>query len=138
MTREELEAIRKRCEAATPGPWSEDDGNIFSEELSAQRHEAIVRRLAGSKEPHPDGGLGQPMGFIASTTQEQPNFDADADFIAHARTDVPKLLAIAGAAMRLAERGSPAGYCCATFAASTKPWHSPDCPWLALEKALEA
>jgi hypothetical protein len=88
----DLQAIRARIDLATPGPWSEDDGNIGSEPLAEARQAIILRRLRGETGlPHPDDGLKSPLGFVASTHQEQPNFEADAEFIAHARTDVPAL-----------------------------------------------
>lgn len=93
MTPAELRAIEERAEAATPGPWSEDDGNVFSTPLSERRHEIIMRRIHGEDIPHPDHDEPHPMGFVCTTTQETANFDNNADFIAHARTDVPRLVA---------------------------------------------
>jgi hypothetical protein len=78
LTREEREAMRARCEAATPGPWRAlregnwrlDDGTLAGasrvDELPVVSSQGIriVSRFA----------------------------DADADFIAAARGDVPRLL----------------------------------------------
>jgi len=63
MTPEELKEIQERTEKATPGPWR-------------------VERASFS-----DDGFA--MFEIENVTEIQK---ADADFIAHARTDIPKLL----------------------------------------------
>lgn len=93
MTPEELDAIELRAAAATPGPWAEDDGHIFSRPLTYERHAAIMRRMAGSPEPHPDGDRDAPLGAVATCSQDFPNFEADSEFIAAARSDVPALVA---------------------------------------------
>jgi predicted RNase H-like nuclease (RuvC/YqgF family) len=67
LTQEELEAIRKRAEAATPGPW----GKEF-------RYGISIITNYGFNVIDEDGGV-----------TKYP----DAEFIAHARQDVPKLLA---------------------------------------------
>ncbi|HEV2237182.1 MAG TPA: hypothetical protein VGR57_11020 [Ktedonobacterales bacterium] len=65
LSKAELAAIRARAEQATPGPWHHGaDGGIVAEGSAA----AIARRDAGGTA-------------------------ADADFIAAARTDIPRLLA---------------------------------------------
>ncbi|WP_205590205.1 hypothetical protein [Brevibacillus laterosporus] len=66
MTREEIEAIRKRAEKATPGPWRKE----LSYGLNIASDESIV--------------LDDEVGVIRYP---------DAEFIAHAREDIPKLLA---------------------------------------------
>jgi hypothetical protein len=71
LTNEELAAIRERAEKATPGPWfkeSDEYGNInvyFAWDA-------------------PNGG---------NEVVERIDSEDDADFIANARTDIPKLLA---------------------------------------------
>lgn len=79
------------CAAATPGPWSEDDGNVFSTPLSREREDVIMRIIAGEALVHPDDGLREPIGWVASTGQDQPNFESDAAFIARMRTLGPEL-----------------------------------------------
>lgn len=72
MTPEEREAIRKRCEAATAGPWEWKDVTesfLFGPE-SMWVGEVINREL-----PEPI-----------------ENSKHDVEFIAHARTDIPALL----------------------------------------------
>lgn len=79
---------------ATPLPWSEDDGNIFSQPLGTIRHEAIMKRVNGDKSiPHPDKGLENPLGWVATTQQAQPNFENDSCFIVEAVNAIPELLA---------------------------------------------
>lgn len=95
MTRpiERLAAIEARAASASPGPWSPDDGCVFSQPLTDERWRLIVARLRGDRSvPHPDTITGETMGFVCSTGQ-QPNFEADESFIANARADVPFLAA---------------------------------------------
>ncbi len=70
----DLDAIRARADAATPGPWDCERPNqayrIY--ELSSQSPQGLNETLA------------EISGFNAS---------ADAEFITHARTDIPALLA---------------------------------------------
>jgi len=75
LTSEELAAIHARAEAATPGPWRIEDG-IGLYGVMATRRDA----------PHDDIAL---AGLFYS-----PNGGADAAFMAHARADVPRLLAM--------------------------------------------
>ncbi|MED3650001.1 hypothetical protein [Heyndrickxia sporothermodurans] len=67
LNNEQLEAIRKRAEAATEGPWEldEDDFGLWNRN---------GRNYIGS--------IGKSMA------------DSDAEFIAHAREDVPALLSL--------------------------------------------
>lgn len=74
MTPEELEAIKQRVNAATPGPWEAD------------------------YDPRTDGAdqIVDPQGFticFMSVPSVSVDFDGDTDFIAHARADVPALVA---------------------------------------------
>lgn len=87
MTTIDHEAIRRRAEAATPGPWNcHDFGTPGQEEPSS----IVVH--AGEfnwRELYEDG---------ESAIAWMPGWDsdhaADAEFIAHAREDVPALLAL--------------------------------------------
>lgn len=67
MTKEEMDTIRKRVEASTPGPW-------------VNRPPGIVQV---------QGGQGP---FIFWDDEDNPNKSANYDFIAHSREDVPRLL----------------------------------------------
>jgi hypothetical protein len=94
ITKNDLTKWQAMCDSATEGPWTEDDGNIFSKPLSRLRREQIQLRLNGDKSiPHPDEGRTQPLGFVATTTQETDNFENDAAFIQKARSVVPRLIA---------------------------------------------
>lgn len=77
MSDHELAAIKVRAEAATPGPWDvePDDGGADWHGFATK---ASIRTAGWS-----DGAGWCKYGFDA----------ADATFIAHARTDVPALLA---------------------------------------------
>lgn len=81
----DLEAIKKRAESATPGPWeweppSEDPYPMYDESL-------IGPVLDGEKFPVQ---VLSGWGYDASGTNCEPQ---DREFIAHARTDVPALVA---------------------------------------------
>ena len=88
MTREELEAIGARAEAATPGPWEQDKGlEVYTHDRRGYFKLADIRgwgHLTGQ------GALALPRDeAIAIQT-------ANAEFIAHSRRDVPALLAEVG------------------------------------------
>lgn len=71
MTPEELAAIRARCEAATPGLWT----SYENREVSPEGYAVC-------------GPTSTDIAYLGITNQDS----YDADFIAYARTDVPKLL----------------------------------------------
>ena len=93
ITEEQLAEWEALATAATEGPWVEDDGNVFSEPLSNERISVIQRRLNGEDVAHPDTDRDNPLGWICSTEQGQPNFIADGDFICVSRTAIPELIA---------------------------------------------
>lgn len=66
----ELEAIRRRCNAATPGPWKS-----FIEGRDHASGSSFIRT----------GETGKDIELSGATTDDQ-------DFIAHARQDIPRLL----------------------------------------------
>lgn len=82
LSEERLQGIQKRCEAATPGPWRHTykDCSHFMSSDFIDRH-----------------GDGMGVGLVACDIN-QPNADlyateADMEFIAYARQDIPELLA---------------------------------------------
>lgn len=76
MTHDELQAIKARAEAATPGPWTtESYGNDGRDDVEIQ---------------HVRGSNGR---TVVTTDCNVYTTDEDATFIAHARTDVPALVA---------------------------------------------
>lgn len=75
-----LEDIRTREQAATEGPWKfDDEGWLESENRDV--HEYIV-----TPESYPPEPMERVVRLIVGR-------EPDAEFIAHARTDIPKLLA---------------------------------------------
>jgi hypothetical protein len=77
MTNEELQAIKERCEKATPGPWSISilDGVSYSMTDDAGR------------------SFTQHWKAYYMSPDNYKLVALDAEFIAHAREDVPALLA---------------------------------------------
>lgn len=76
MTKNPLEAIQARADAATEGPWEVDRNYPFSSELvgiyATNRKDYVIK---------------------ADDQDEYPTQGTDAVFIAHAREDVPALVA---------------------------------------------
>lgn len=85
MTDIDLDEIRARAAAATPGPWYADkeiDGMYAG-------HKTVVR--AG--DPPPWSGVGLRVVSVGQTRTHLGPAEPNVEFIAHARTDVPALLA---------------------------------------------
>ena len=76
----DIEAIRKRAEAATPGPWETSSGvSVYAENGSVIN----IAKCALAEEGYGWSGSDySTMGYVL----------ANAEFIAHARTDIPALL----------------------------------------------
>jgi hypothetical protein len=74
LTEEEIAAIRARCTAATPGPW-----RSYIEGRDHTSGSNFI--MTGEGE-----GRGEDIELSGATP-------ADQDFIAHARQDIPRLLA---------------------------------------------
>lgn len=73
LTGAELQEIRRRCDAATPGPWQS-----FIEGRDHTSGSSFIMTGRGK-------GRGCDIELNGATT-------ADHDFIAHARQDIPRLL----------------------------------------------
>ena len=84
LTADELAAIRARCEAATSGPWR------AIEPINRAKHNYRMVVAYAAEEDKPGGD--DPWGWIADLGNSSYGL-ADAEFIAHAREDVPALLA---------------------------------------------
>ena len=82
MTEDELAAAEARAAAATPGPWERCDAGTW-QHGRYRRTEVFVRR--------PDDDVAIASDILDPESDEVS--DANADFIAHARTDVPALVA---------------------------------------------
>lgn len=81
ITDEELAAIKERLEKATPGPWESTDGDVW---IDTRECVCCGRGSIHGCCGEPDVSGGQEL-----LAQSNPT---DADFIAHARTDIPALL----------------------------------------------
>lgn len=79
ITQERLEAIRQRAEKATAGPWTCTDSSVESKYAKSYWWGGEDNEVCSLS----DGGE-----YI-----ENLNAEADAKFIAHARQDIPDLLA---------------------------------------------
>lgn len=93
MTDEELTAIRERAQRATPGPWESQGFDSYpGDEGSAvvgtpgTKGSGLVAYALRPKDRHEDGESG-------ADWYDADQCDDDANFIAHARTDVPALVA---------------------------------------------
>ena len=75
ITTTELSAIRARADAATPGPWEWEDVDL------------------DRVWPTPSRILAGQHGEVCSFDADDDPLAADAQFIAHARADIPALLA---------------------------------------------
>lgn len=91
MKREELDVIRKRAEAATPGPWAQINGiNVFTELGATNLHGVTADHNDGWCVADTSVGLTTVDGELIEMERSE-QFD-NATFIANARQDVPALL----------------------------------------------
>jgi hypothetical protein len=88
MDKQRLDAIRARCEAATPGPWRDGDYGQMVWATNPYGHGDM--RVADVRGWGHLTGVGT-CNFTPDKAAEIQ--DANYAFIAHARTDVPDLLA---------------------------------------------
>lgn len=75
MTEQELQEIKNRCQAATPGPFTAIGGTIFCDGADECGRGCFI--------------LYDRQGYLGPDC----NREADSKFFAHARVDVPTLLA---------------------------------------------
>lgn len=115
----DLDAIRKRAEAATPGPWFYNSYNaVASGPMTRKNHELVEAPHDAAGSPWTEDG-DYPKPWKSLDREYEPGVcrvpptmgdtatgrhAADAEFIAHARTDVPDLLAALEAAEARAAR----------------------------------
>lgn len=82
LTEEQIEAIKARADAATPGPWGAIKGSIPTDDMRC-----VVTAICGKTE------------YVVATIENGAPGDycdtewANALFMSHARTDIPALLA---------------------------------------------
>lgn len=95
LSAEQLAEIRARVEAATPGPWGTyDDGTgriDIAAGLEETGHGYTCRRSIAQTDDEPIDN--DPAHVAWDSDADLDQIEADAAFIAHARTDVPALLA---------------------------------------------
>lgn len=92
MTEEELAVIEARWEKATPGEWVLSD--VYWKHVPDQWYRRICRATSNGKPSICDVALMpyiHPAGELASRRDPQAELDFEA--IAHARTDIPALVA---------------------------------------------
>lgn len=127
--RDALAAIRERAQAATEGPWWGGGSN--------RRRDAVglVGRLS-------DRGTGNAIAVLAGVGMDRV---ADAEFIAHARTDVPALVGALEAVLAIHQpewTGPDVLHSSGYYRCSADHWtlddQTPSCPTVAaIETALE-
>jgi hypothetical protein len=81
MTDEELQTIENRCRSASPGPWKS-----FIEGRDHESGDSFIMTGIAEGDTIWDNKRGKDIYLIGTT-------HADQDFIAHARQDIPSLLA---------------------------------------------
>jgi hypothetical protein len=77
MNEQEKQAIRERCERATKAPWYAGDSDVSTDPNACAGYPADEKVVANLFDDE----------YIAN-----PNYRNDAEFIAQARTDIPRLL----------------------------------------------
>lgn len=104
LTERELSEIDARLAAATPGPWRWDSFGSGTEYVHMRNASGRTGpRIMGPDHSDQDGHVGAHMflhnvsAFQALTGEDERGLErekaANAEFIAHARDDVPRLLA---------------------------------------------
>lgn len=107
MSAERLSEIRERTEKATPGPWSAaDEHGLLGPESSAAWCVSRMRpgfESMGDRDVDEQGRRGGYLYDIAEIFCDEKRESPDAEFIAHAREDIPDLLTeIAGMRAKIA------------------------------------
>jgi len=122
-----LKEIEERCEKAAPEPWCSHDPGMYcgyacTPDGCYENHDSPVRQLEGpaTEWPEPNGGPVDDGTLQCFTI-------ADADFIAHARSDIPYLISELRAALARAERAE-AVVREAGEMLKQREWDDPVCP----------
>jgi hypothetical protein len=85
LTPKALAKLRRLAAEASPGPWTHDDGNVFSVPLGKPRRDALTLRWSTSP-PTNVGPIPEENGFLMGG-QENDNYDANASYVAAANPD---------------------------------------------------
>ena len=94
MTDEELDAIKARADAATPGPWRTGWMMRRCKKQHPHEGEHVFEADSWIDAAHDISQVNEPHALVVCTTDEYgAMLPADSEFIAHAREDVPALLA---------------------------------------------
>lgn len=97
-----IKNLRKLLKRGSPLPWSEDDGNLFSQPQSDAREKRIMARIESrTAEPRDDDD--EHDGLVAKCSQDLPNFVADAYLIQAAINALPHLLEMAESLKRASD-----------------------------------
>lgn len=147
-----LKSIRRRVEAATPGPWRWGGNVKYQEVYLSTTHSGriFVMRFVrwGLRGAQPqfqpkkdaDWGLVDARDLVVKEADHRGDIETidhpDATFIAHARTDIPALLAVAEAAAHLLEHHG--GIVCAETSSWSDECEAAHEPLRAALAALEA
>lgn len=97
LSEAEIEEIERRAEQASPAPWES-----FIEGRDHWSGDDFIR-IGGFDDAQPDMYVSH---YLGATSVRVP--DVDMDFIAHARQDVPRLVAEVKRLRQVLERGGPA------------------------------
>ena len=95
ITDEQLAEWESLAGAATAGPWTYEDGNVFCGPIADARHEALMAKVKAWK-PGAKAGPPTPVDpreLVAQIPQENPDVSANEVFIAASREAVPALVA---------------------------------------------
>ena len=96
LTDAEIDAIEERANAATPGPWAA----YGPMELHGGAY--LYTEIMTAPDNLPQIGETDSEGLM--TARNRDNHENDAEFMAHARTDVPRLIATIRALRKERER----------------------------------
>lgn len=103
--RDQIAAARALTDAATAGPWFDDDGHVHSEPQSKLSRKYVQRLLSDPafREAETDNQTNRPETEVAHCDQQSNNFDNNVAFIAASRTLVPQLATLLERACELLE-----------------------------------
>lgn len=88
--RETLARLLALALAASPGPWSCDDGNVFSIPRYTPRREALKHNRLSSG---PRVEVPEDYGFVTGGQSGNDNYDADSEFIVAMRNSLDVIFA---------------------------------------------
>lgn len=94
MTPDELDAIEARANAATPGPWGFERVDTQTKGMAETTHQHVYSGTTGVADTwHTTPLVIEGFGPLSGYLPPRHGKVEDAEFIAHARADVPALVA---------------------------------------------